>query len=783
EFDRDEAQPGYHLAHAVDLALWYRHPTYKDPLGCRDSVANATVAQMRWMQHVYYVPNNSALFVVGDVRHDEVFRLAEREYGAWQRGPDPFVAHPLVEHPPLPGSAAVLVEQPVQNATVTFAWHGPSTATDLKGTRVADLFSAALNLEDSRLRHALVDSGLASDVGMSYATLQNTGEIDLTIETTPDKVLDAVRAARREMADWGLATYFSGSQWESARTQLSVGDMYDRENVSQFSHTLSYWWAVAGLHGYLDYLPAIGALTPADGAAYAARYLVGKPAVLGVMVGGEAARQYGITPAALQQLMEGVPATSTPRKPVSSVNCPGRPGGFAVHTHAVGRSDRTPSPDLLTPASAGRLTSVFAAPLRERPVDPTPSGGLESFTVDGIPVLLRCDPCSPVVAASLYLQGGSMNLTPQTQGIEELASAVALRGAADGMSREERARRLDGMGSVVGVLSLADDTHLDLKCVPGFFDESWRLFTATLTAPHFETGDFALYQRRQLQAIQSQRERPDDEVARLSQLAFFAGHPYGLRQIGIEEVVSSLTAGQAADYWKALVVKSRLLLVVVGNIDRSRLQAAVQAHLGHLPAGAYRSVTPAPLPPRPARLTTSARDLPTTYVEGLFPAPAPGDADYAAASVALQVLNHRLFEEIRTRRNLAYAVYAGLSARKANYGVLYVTSTRPAEAVRIMQEQVERLACEPLSEDALCEEVEGFITRYYLSMETSEAQAGQYGWSQITAGDWRHAVNFVPQVEQVTPAQVQAAARRCIHGIQWAVLGDTANLDTASFTF
>jgi len=162
EFDRNEAEPGYHLGHAMDRLLWYKYPTYKDPLGRRESISAATVEQMRWMQKVYYIPNNSLLVVAGDVRADTVFALAARYFGTWKRGSNPFQRYPLVSHPPLQESQAVVVQQPVRTVTVSLHWHGPDTEHDLKGAVVADVFSFAVNQVGSRLQKALVDSGLAT---------------------------------------------------------------------------------------------------------------------------------------------------------------------------------------------------------------------------------------------------------------------------------------------------------------------------------------------------------------------------------------------------------------------------------------------------------------------------------------------------------------------------------------------------------------------------------------------------------------------------------------------
>ena len=123
---------------------------------------------MRLIQGRYYVPNNSALVVTGDVKAEEVFKMAQELYGEWPRTEDPFVKFPLVEHPPLPKSEGVIVKQPVQNVIIEIGWHGPSIGKDNPATYAADVFSFILTQPNSRFQRALVDTGLVNGVGIGY---------------------------------------------------------------------------------------------------------------------------------------------------------------------------------------------------------------------------------------------------------------------------------------------------------------------------------------------------------------------------------------------------------------------------------------------------------------------------------------------------------------------------------------------------------------------------------------------------------------------------------------
>ncbi|HEX9544564.1 MAG TPA: pitrilysin family protein, partial [Pyrinomonadaceae bacterium] len=115
EIDRNESNPFFFLNQEMTNRMFSKYTSRKNPLGNRQTVSTATTAMMRLIQSRYYVPNNSALVVTGDVNPDEIFKMAQELYGEWpRREKDPFVEFPLVEHPPLTKSEGAVITQPIQ---------------------------------------------------------------------------------------------------------------------------------------------------------------------------------------------------------------------------------------------------------------------------------------------------------------------------------------------------------------------------------------------------------------------------------------------------------------------------------------------------------------------------------------------------------------------------------------------------------------------------------------------------------------------------------------------
>ena len=97
---------------------------------------------------------------------------------------------------------------------------------------------------------------------------------------------------------------------------------------------------------------------------------------------------------------------------------------------------------------------------------------------------------------------------------------------------------------------------------------------------------------------------------------------------------------------------SRLLLVVVGDVDAAQLKTLVAGSFGKLPKGNYQAKTLPPIDFSKPTLDVTKRALPTNYIEGVFNAPSLNSPDFYAMRVATTVLQQRIFEEVRVQRQL-----------------------------------------------------------------------------------------------------------------------------------
>ncbi len=284
EYDRNESSPGFEFQNEMTKRLYPGQYSRKNTIGDRDVIRTVTPDKMRFIQKKYYVPNNSALVVTGDVVPDSVFKYAERFYGPWARGDDPFASDPVPPIAPLAKDDALVSEAPVSAVLVMMQWQGPSVRRDAASTYAADVFSDALNNPSSAFQQRLVDSGLFQGVTVNYYTLNQAGPITISAQTTPDKLKEGLAALEAEIARLDDPGYFTAAELVDVKAQRATETAFGIERASGLTHTIGFWWSVADLEYFMGYVDNMAKQTPADLRRYAERYIVGRPRVSGVLI-------------------------------------------------------------------------------------------------------------------------------------------------------------------------------------------------------------------------------------------------------------------------------------------------------------------------------------------------------------------------------------------------------------------------------------------------------------------------------------------------------------------
>ena len=403
------------------------------------------------------------------------------------------------------------------------------------------------------------------------------------------------------------------------------------------------------------------------------------------------------------------------------------------------------------------------------------------FQVSGIPVILKPVTANDVIAVRLYIRGGSSNLTPANAGIESFMLEAATHGTAN-YTKDAFNERLTETGTSISSDAGFDYSLMALQAVRQHWNDAWDLFTEAALKPAFPANEVELVRAQLVDNLKRIPDDPDTYLSYLADSSLYAGHTYAVLPGGTPASITALSRDALASWHKQRLTRENLLLVVVGNVSRADLTRKIESTFGKLPATGGSALHPSRLAAVTPDVMVVKRELPTNYITGYFAAPPPSDPDYAALRVATDILSERLFEEVRTKRNLTYSVGAGLSNRAANRGSLYVTAVEPDTTLKVIFSEVRRLQREPLPQSTLSENVNTFLTEFWMDQQTNMGQARQLGFFELLGGGYQNLDRFVDAVRRVTPSDVERVATRYMQHARFAVIGDPAKIDRQLFT-
>jgi predicted Zn-dependent peptidase len=428
------------------------------------------------------------------------------------------------------------------------------------------------------------------------------------------------------------------------------------------------------------------------------------------------------------------------------------------------------------------LSLVFAAFAQEggQPTTQSQAQLISEFDVNGLKVIVKRRPGAPTVAAGLFVRGGARNLAPQTAGIEYLMLSTATE-ASKKFPREAMRKELSRMASTLSTGANEDFSVVSLHSTRPNFDRTWEIFTDAVLNPAFTPEDFELIRGRISTALRNKTTSPDSLLNVLQDKIIYADHPYANDPNGTLETVGSFKIEDIRAYHQKIMQTSRLLLIVVGDVDPGVLQKRAVESFGKLPRGDYKEQPLPPLNFDKATLDITPRTVETNYVKGIFAAPSLTNPDYHAMRVAVTLLQSKVIQEVRNRRQLSYAPNAEMEDNAANTANIYVTAVDANQAVSVMLREIENMRASPIDEEDFVGLPGYFLTTYFIRQETNAAQVGELGRYELIGGGWRNSLTFLDKIRRVSPQDVQAVSQKYMKNIRFVVVGNPTAVNKQIF--
>ena len=393
------------------------------------------------------------------------------------------------------------------------------------------------------------------------------------------------------------------------------------------------------------------------------------------------------------------------------------------------------------------------------------------YDAGGIPVIQRRNVANPVVAVDVYLLGGLREATAETQGTERLLLLASQYGTRHYPGAAARAA-LRRTGSHVVIESEEDWTRFGFRGVRDEFDSTWNVFADRLMYPTLSAREVVTTRDRLIATVRQRFNSPDGAITAIADSFAFQGHPYALSPSGTASSLAAIDSAALARFAGARMVRSRMLIVVVGDVDRATMEQAIARTFAQLPLGDYRWT----LPER-ARLDGGVqlvqRPMPMGYLLGVYQGPSAAANDYASFRVAVAMLSSRVTQAVREERGLSYAAYAPFYDRGVGAGGLYVSTNNPIEALEQLHQQVRAMRAFPEDYPTFLF-TKQFVLDYLAHNSTSADQAAALARAQLYRGDYHLALKEMSELRRVSSSSIAAASRRYFTDIRFVYLGDTS---------
>jgi predicted Zn-dependent peptidase len=408
-------------------------------------------------------------------------------------------------------------------------------------------------------------------------------------------------------------------------------------------------------------------------------------------------------------------------------------------------------------------------------------GEAYEMTIEGVKVIVQPSGNEIVVIKSI-IKGGVQNYTADKAGIE----ALALTGLTEcGTMKDDKnsfKNKLDKVSTQMSGNTGMDYASFSMNCIKSDFETVWPLYIDAMTAPRFDPKEFDRIRQDAINNIRSNESNPDFAIDRMAKQTAFNGKNYSKDPSGTVKTVSALTPAVVKKYWESLLTRSRMVIVVVSDLEKDILEKNIRALLAKIPAGKSYQQKKESYSPTKNSFIPQERENATNYIQGITGGPQPGTPEFNAFVLAMRIFNSRHFVEIRSKNGLSYAPGAWFSAGATPYSNIYVTTTEPDKYIAVARQLIDKIKTEGFTEEELRNMKTQYLTGVYYRQETNEAQAASLAANEVVHGNWRRTYQIKEDIKKVTLKDLNTVFRKYINNITWSYQGDPKKVNAVMYT-
>jgi zinc protease len=392
------------------------------------------------------------------------------------------------------------------------------------------------------------------------------------------------------------------------------------------------------------------------------------------------------------------------------------------------------------------------------------------MTVKGVKVIVQPSN-NQIVEIQTIIKGGVQNYPAGKAGIESLAMSALTECGTKSYDKNTFKNMLDKVSAQVYGFTGMDYASFNMNCILTDFDAVWPLYAEAFTAPRFDPNEFARIKQDAVNQIRAQSSQPDYAIDQMARSVAFAGRDYAKRPEGTEKTVATLTPTETKAYYESIRTRSRMVIVVVGEIERAVLEKHLEAMLSNIPDGKAFTLKKESYRPASTTFNMEKKDVATNYVQAVTGGPLPGTPDFNAYSLAMRIFADRDFLYIRTKNGLSYAPQSWFNGALTPSTNIAVSTTEPNRYVQVLSKLIDSTRKFGFSEEEVRNMKTSYLTNVYYREETNSAQAAALASNEVLHNNWRRAININEEISKLNVADINNAFNKYFTNLTWVYQG------------
>ncbi|MCC7125540.1 MAG: insulinase family protein [Acidobacteria bacterium] len=368
------------------------------------------------------------------------------------------------------------------------------------------------------------------------------------------------------------------------------------------------------------------------------------------------------------------------------------------------------------------------------------------------------------VSIGVWLGRGSRHEPTAHAGIAHFVEHMLFKGTAH-RSAEGIAQEVDSIGGQLDAFTSKEYAGYYMKVLDEHLPIAVDLLADLVSHPTFDAADIEKEQKVVLEEIKMVEDTPDDLVHELFAEGFWPNHPLGRPILGLPSTVAAFDPSQLREYFTSTYVAPYLSVVAVGNFEHDVLKAMLETAFADVP----RSGTPVTLvAPVVAQHTLVRRkDLEQSHVcIGMAALPqshADRYASYALNTLLGGSMSSRLFQNVREKRGLAYAVFSGLSAYQ-DTGALSIYAgcgnDAVSELIDVVVAELRQLRDEPVADAELRRAKDHLKGSLMLNLESTSSRMSHLARQEIYRDRTDTLDQMLAAIERVSVDDIQRLSQQ-----------------------